>query len=159
MQLLTSLLLPLALLPATATAHPPWKEPQGGPTATVGSGVVVGVATTVPESPVQVHKYLGIPYAAKPVRFSPAQAAAPWSTPYDASSYRPACIQQFNYPEAVRERVIGWFNTPGPPAGESEDCLNLNIYVPASKGKKAVMFWIHGVSPYHISLQLGKGID
>ena len=123
---------------------------QGKPTATVDFGSVVGVATSVPESPVQVYKFLGVPYAAPPERFSPPQPAPPQSTPYDASYYRAACIQQFNYPEASRERVIEWFNTPPPPGGESEDCLNLNIYVPATKGKKAVMFWMHGVSQVQI---------
>lgn len=116
-----------------------------GPTATLAAGVINGVSTTVPGSPVTVNKFLGVPYAARPERFSPPKPVEPWSTPYDASAYRPACIQQFNYPAAARERTIQWFNTPPPPAGESEDCLNLNIYAPVSRGKKAVMFWIHGV--------------
>lgn len=29
-------------------------------------------------------------------------------------------------------------------AGGSEDCLFLNVYTPSLKGKRAVMFWIHG---------------
>jgi carboxylesterase type B len=37
------------------------------------------------------------------------------------------------------------FNTPGPPAGESEDCLYINIFAPRTSGRnKAVMFWIYG---------------
>lgn len=46
----------------------------------------------------------------------------------------------------ARNRSIAWFSTPGPPAGESEDCLYLNIFAPsgATSGSKAVMFWLFG---------------
>lgn len=56
--------------------------------------------------------------------------------------------QQFNYPEASRNFTITAFNTPAPP--ESEDCLSVNIFTPASAqvdGKlRPVMFWIYGGS-------------
>lgn len=54
--------------------------------------------------------------------------------------------KQFNYPEASRNFTIEAFNTPAPP--ESEDCLHVNIFVPASAqlvtSLKPVMFWIYG---------------
>jgi cholinesterase/carboxylesterase 2 len=58
---------------------------------------------------------------------------------------------KFNYPEERRNRTIEIFATPGPPAGTSEDCLNLNIYAPAGAkaGSKPVAFWIHGGSFSH----------
>jgi carboxylesterase 3/5 len=131
-----------SLFASLATASPPnYNNP--GPTATISSGVVHGVATTVPGSSVTVNKFLGIPYAAQPERFSPARPPAPWSTPYEATAYGPACIQQFPYPAEGRDRNMEWFNQP-PPA-ESEDCLNLNVFAPATRGKKAVLLWIHGV--------------
>tara|TARA_R110002003_G_scaffold198_14_gene15511 strand:- start:1649 stop:2287 length:639 start_codon:yes stop_codon:yes gene_type:complete len=115
------------------------------PSATLDSGIVAGTSTPIPSAPHKVNKFLGVPFAAPPQRFSPPQKAAPWQSVYDASAHRSACIQQFDYPEEERERIIEWLNTPGPPAGESEDCLYLDIYAP-SKGKKpkAVLFWIHG---------------
>ncbi|EXJ78651.1 hypothetical protein A1O1_09052 [Capronia coronata CBS 617.96] len=115
------------------------------PTVTIDSGVVVGVATSPAGATVTVNKYLGIPFAASPIRFAPPTQPTPWTSPYNATKYGPACIQQFNYPEASRNATMGWFNTPPPPAGESEDCLNLNVYVRGTPGKnKTVMAWIYG---------------
>ncbi|KIW42608.1 uncharacterized protein PV06_06140 [Exophiala oligosperma] len=117
------------------------------PTVTIDSGAVVGTTTLLAGATVTVDKYLGIPFAASPTRFAPAVKPTPWKSPYRATKYGPACIQQFNYPEASRNLTMSWFNTPPPPAGESEDCLNLNVYVPATPGKnKTVMAWIYGGS-------------
>ena len=115
-----------------------------GPTVTVDSGLVVGTATSLSGASASVTKYLGIPFAASPTRFAPAARPTSWKTPLDATKYGPACLQQFNYPEASRNRTIAFFNTPPPSAGESEDCLNLNVYVPGTPGKnKTVMVWIY----------------
>jgi carboxylesterase type B len=126
------------------------------PTALIDSGPIVGVVRPVTtESNLAVNAFLGIPYAAPPVRFARPQHPNPWTDPFAATSYKPACVQQFSYPEASRNRTIEWFNTPGPPAGESEDCLNLNIYAPQTAASwsdwthvegKAVMVWFHGGS-------------
>lgn len=114
------------------------------PTVTIDSGPVVGTTTSLSGASVIVTKYLGIPFAASPTRFAPAARPTSWQTPLNATKYGPACVQQFNYPEAARNRTIAFFNTPPPPAGESEDCLNLNVYVPGSSGKnKTVMVWIY----------------
>ena len=118
----------------------------GHPTVTIDSGALQGISTSVPGTAREVNKFLGVPFAAPPVRFSPPQPPESWETPYDATKYGPACVQQFSYPELTRAATIQWFNTPPPPAGESEDCLNLNVYVPQTPGKKAVMAWIYGVS-------------
>ena len=137
-----TLLLTLALA-ITAASVPCNTTTNTRPTATIDSGVVVGTTTSLPFSSNTVNKFLGIPFAEPPVRFSPPQPVEPWQSTYDASEYKPACIQQFNHP-----KIIEWFDTPGPPAGESEDCLNLNVYAPASaaEGSKAVLFWIYGGS-------------
>ena len=63
------------------------------PTATIDSGVVIGLKTSVANSPNLVNKYLGVPFAASPTRFAPAQTATPWSEPYMATENGPACIQ------------------------------------------------------------------
>jgi carboxylesterase type B len=137
-----SAILSLCLLPLALTT--PVERAASAPSATLDSGVVIGTTTTLPSSPITVNKFLGIPFAAPPVRFSPPVSPAPWSKPLDTSANKPSCIQQFNYPAASRNFTIGLFDTPGPPAGESEDCLYINVYAPAGGKGKTVMFWIYG---------------
>ena len=142
------LLLPLAASLPTAS----------GPTAVIDSGPITGLTTQVPSAPdVTVDKFLGIPYAAAPIRFSPPQPPVYWTAPLDAISFGPVCIQQFSYPEASRNFTMSFFNTPAPV--ESEDCLSLNVFAPAATSSssqhggcdgadngKAVMVWIYGGS-------------
>ncbi|KAH0132935.1 alpha/beta-hydrolase, partial [Aureobasidium melanogenum] len=60
--------------------------------------------------------------------------------------FKPACIQQFTYPLAAQQFAELVFNNP--PPQESEDCLYLNIFAPATQSEdskgRAVMFWIYG---------------
>lgn len=87
----------------------------------------------------KVNAYLGIPYAAPPVgklRWFPPQPAARWKGTRDATHYGARCI-------TARESSDMAFQDSGP----SEDCLYLNVFVPASttsSSKLPVMFWIHG---------------
>ncbi|KAF7591161.1 hypothetical protein BBP40_001935 [Aspergillus hancockii] len=92
------------------------------PTATIDAGIVAGATTSLSSSTNLVNQFLGIPFGAPPVRFSPPQPATSWASVYDAS------------------------NAPSPPTGESEDCLTLNVFAPASvqEGSKAVLFWLFG---------------
>ena len=67
------------------------------PTATIKLGVVIGTAVTLPTATATVNQFLGIPFAqSPPERFSPPVAPKPWSKPLKATSWKPACIQQFN---------------------------------------------------------------
>lgn len=82
------------------------------------------------------HAYQGIPYAKAPIgdlRFKAPEPHGSWEPKIiDALEYPPACLQVFNK---------HWIH------GASEDCLFLNIFVPAIDDgdvKKAVMFHIHG---------------
>jgi hypothetical protein len=112
------------------------------PSATINAGVVVGAATSVPSSTNTVNKFLGIPFAAPPVRFAPPVPPKPWTKPFQATKNAPSCIQQF--PNELIESLV---NNPPPEAGESEDCLYINVYAPASpapKGGRTVMFWLYG---------------
>lgn len=75
--------------------------------------------------------YTGIPYAAPPVgplRWMPPQPAAKFVGVFGATDFGPPCVQP-NF------------------AFGSEDCLNLNIYVPNGQNQDQpypVMVWIHG---------------
>ncbi|MWB97411.1 carboxylesterase/lipase family protein [Agromyces seonyuensis] len=116
----------------TAPAHagPP-------PTAVdIDSGRLQGVATSTGV------EFRGVPYAAAPVgdlRWAPPQPVAAWSGIRDASAYSPVCPQ-----------------APPSPNGSSEDCLYLNLTVPAaaSAGRLPVIVWIHGGG-----FELGEGAD
>lgn len=91
----------------------------------------------------KVSAFLGIPYAAPPVgelRFRPPQPAASWKSTRDASKFGRHCAQNHVFDDMVFQ------DATGPEDTESEDCLTLNVYVPAEYkgGKLPVMFWIHG---------------
>ncbi len=86
----------------------------------------------------QVRAFLGIPYAAPPVgelRWKPPQPAANWHGERMATSFGSRCMQPTIYADMV-------FRDPG----QSEDCLTLNVWTPASDkhAKLPVMVWIYG---------------
>jgi para-nitrobenzyl esterase len=81
------------------------------------------------------HEYRGIPFAAPPTgerRFTLPAPASPWGGVLDATRFGPACAQAARY--GVTE------------ASDDEDCLNLNIAVPAAKSERprAVLVWFYG---------------
>ena len=98
---------------------------------------VSGKVRGVNEGNVTVFK--GIPYAAPPVgefRWRPPQPVKPWDGIFDANKYGANCAQG------------GWGAAPGTiQEGSSEDCLYLNLWLPANvepNAKLPVMVWIHG---------------
>jgi para-nitrobenzyl esterase len=87
----------------------------------------------------KVRAFLGIPYAAPPLsdlRWRPPEPPTKWNGTRDATKYGARCMQGQAFEDMVFQD-----------AGESEDCLYLNVFAPADakpKGKLPVMFWIHG---------------
>jgi para-nitrobenzyl esterase len=87
----------------------------------------------------KVKAFLGLPYAAPPtgdLRWKAPAPATKWKGERDATQYGAHCSQG-----RVFEDMVFQDN------GASEDCLFLNVYVPADatdKSKLPVMFWIHG---------------
>ena len=132
------------------------------PTATLDAGAIVGTTTSLPAASTIVNQFLGVPFAqSPPERFSPPQAPAQWSETLDTTDRKPACVQQFVCepplnstkhsllmridPEAARNFTQLVFNNP--PPEESEDCLYLNVFAPASPAGgsgRAVLYWIYG---------------
>ncbi len=113
--------LALCLSPLAAQAQSPVVSTQYGAV----QGTTVGA----------VNEWLGIPYAAPPVgrlRWYPPQPPAPFTSTYQATQFGSSC------PQGVSQ-----FGRPS----TDEDCLYLNIYVPAgatAASRLPVMVWIHG---------------
>nr|XP_017526660.2 cholinesterase isoform X1 [Manis javanica] len=91
-----------------------------------------------------VTAFLGIPYAQPPLgrlRFKKPQFLTKWSDVWNATKYANSCYQNIDQ---------GFPGFPGsemwnPNTDLSEDCLYLNVWIPAPKPKNAtVMIWIYG---------------
>lgn len=108
------------------------------------SGQVRGIRMPVPERS-YVTAFLGIPFAEPPLgkrRFRPAEPKRQWTGVYEANDYPNACFQfvDTSYPGFQGSEM--W----NPNREMSEDCLYLNIWVPASPKPHnlTVMVWIYG---------------
>jgi len=106
------------------------------------SGAVIGKIEKLPYGK-SVHEYLGIPYAEPPVgklRFAAPKPLKPWSGVKRATKFGASCPQ----PSVSYRGTEINFTRSG---GNIDDCLFLNVFVPASvkpNDKMAVMVWIHG---------------
>jgi para-nitrobenzyl esterase len=83
--------------------------------------------------------FLGIPYAAAPFgdgRLRPPRPAPPWDGVRDATAFGPTS-PKVDYPPPYRP-LFPEVDIPG------EDCLNLNVWTPATTGALPVLVWVHG---------------
>jgi len=132
--------------------------PPGQPrTVKVRQGAVVGVVRHIPDLG-EVNVYMGLPYAAPPVgsqRFMPPKTPLPWRGTRKADHFGPVCPQRLpeidlRYMSAGRmnhiKRLLKFLH----PSSQSEDCLYLNIYSPASGKKTKQVISLY----YVITLQL-----
>lgn len=62
------------------------------PIAVLDSGPVFGVQATLPLGIGPVNKFLGIPYAERPTRFSPPKPPKSWTRAKNATVYGPSCL-------------------------------------------------------------------
>jgi para-nitrobenzyl esterase len=124
------------MLLASAPAAAREMNPVAGDPIAIDAGRIAG--TLVDE---EVKAYLGVPFAAAPVRenrWREPQPVKPWTGIYNADTKPPECVQ------GLRSSSINHY------FGEetaSEDCLYLNIWAPAkakSGNKLPVVVWIYG---------------
>ena len=110
-------------------------EPQ---TAAVRQTIPDGTLEGAVSADGQVRAFKGIPFAAPPVgplRWKAPQPVVPWSGVRKATEYGPRAMQGRVFSDMI-------FRDAGP----SEDCLYLNLWMPAHPAtpKLPVMVWIHG---------------
>jgi len=109
------------------------------PSVSLNIGTIIGKYENVNKGSdtYRVHTYLGIPFAEPPIdslRFEkPEPLKVLESNPYNASYYRPICLQ------------MSFMESAGM---QDENCLYLNVFVPEGvpdgPDGYAVMVWVHG---------------
>jgi para-nitrobenzyl esterase len=103
-----------------------------------------GMLQGIPGKDASVTAFLGVPYAAPPIRnlrWRGPQAAAAWGGVRHADKYGNVCMQNALKPGSFYQ--VEFYEKP---EAISEDCLYLNVWTAASSAaeKRPVMFWIHG---------------
>ncbi|XP_072014791.1 acetylcholinesterase-like [Amphiura filiformis] len=120
---------------------------QSNPVETITTGRIKGKRITVNGS-TEVDAFLGIPFA-EPIsgerRFKHPVAKASWNGVFNAREYGHGCWQLKD------TRFPGFAGTEKwiPTVSFSDDCLNLNVWVPYPRPQNgAVLVWIHGGGYY-----------
>jgi para-nitrobenzyl esterase len=107
------------------------------PVETVG-GWVVGRRVDAPHGLGPVERFLGIPFAAPPTgarRWRAPAPVVPWPGVRTCDDFGRAAPQGASLPT----RLPGFAATD-----TDEDCLTLNVWTPATAGRRPVLVWLHG---------------
>jgi para-nitrobenzyl esterase len=122
---LTALAATLVVPVPAAQAAPP----GGDPVVRTDAGWVRGETTS------EGRQFLGIPYAEPPVgrlRWSPPRPVRPWQGVRTARDFGNKCVQTSSWDPGYENPSY------------TEDCLDLNVYVPEGSARRPVMVWFHG---------------
>jgi para-nitrobenzyl esterase len=131
---------------------------RASPEVKTSGGTVAGSARG------NVLYFLGIPYGASTAgdaRFMPPRAPLPWPGVRGAKAYGDSCPQvplglspfarkgaadqAPPAPTAMQKELGMLFTRPNPQPQQSEDCLVVNVWTPATdSAKRPVMVWLHG---------------
>ncbi|MER5450641.1 carboxylesterase family protein [Streptomyces sp. NPDC002764] len=118
-----------AALVAPVPAAQAAAAPGDGPVVRTDAGPVRGETTA------EGRQFLGIPYAEPPVgalRWRDPRPVRPWHGVRSARSFGNKCVQNASWDPG--------YDRPS----YTEDCLDLNVYVPDGSARRAVLVWFHG---------------
>jgi carboxylesterase type B len=131
--------LPGILLPCLALAWSAFASNAAPPTVQLADGKVIGFTLN------NTNAFRGIPYAAPPVkslRFSPPVKNKKWTSPLHATTFAPSCLQMGSPDFKAQGAAWNTLNL----TSSDEDCLYLNVYVPATATTSKplpVMVYLH----------------
>ncbi|KAH9178044.1 carotenoid ester lipase precursor [Lactarius sanguifluus] len=146
MVFLRALLIAICAATATVSASPAiYATP---PIVTLDRGKFIGTAAD------GVNKFLGIPFAKPPVgdlRFRLPQALGPFSATHNVTAFGLSCPQQATtlaIPNGLPQETVDYLTSgSGTTIIDGEDCLTLNVFVPAHArygSRLPVVVWIYG---------------
>jgi para-nitrobenzyl esterase len=123
-----------ASIPDTTSGY---RQVTGDP-LDVDGGLIAGVW----RANASVRAYLGIPFAAPPLRelrWKAPQPVLPWSGIFPAHRIGPQPVQRRQRPDSLRYETYG-------DQEQSEDCLTMNVWAPPIEAgaKLPVLVWIYG---------------